>query len=39
VGPIGIALGTIVFALITVNVIQRKRIVREKIRQTRDESA
>lgn len=36
-GPIGIALGTIVFALITVNVIQRKRIMREKIRQTRDE--
>lgn len=37
-GPIGIALGTIVFALLAVNIIQRKRIVREKIRQTRDES-
>jgi len=36
-GPVGIALGTIVLALISVNVIQRKRLMREKIRQTRDE--
>jgi len=36
-GPIGIALGTIVFVLITVNVVQRKRLMREKIRNTRDE--
>lgn len=36
-GPIGIALGTIVFALIIVNVLQRKRIMREKIRSTREE--
>jgi hypothetical protein len=35
-GPIGITLGTIVFALITVNVLQRKRLMREKIRGTRD---
>jgi len=36
-GPVGFALGTIVLALISVNVIQRKRLMREKIRQTRDE--
>jgi len=36
-GPIGIALGVIVVALITVNIAQRKRLVREKIRNTRDE--
>jgi len=36
-GPIGIALGTIVFALITVNIVQRKRLMRDKIRNTRDE--
>lgn len=35
-GPIGIALGVIVFALISVNVLQRKRLVREKIRSARD---
>ena len=35
-GPVGIALGTIVFALITVNVVQRKRLMREKIRSTRE---
>ncbi len=37
-GPIGIALGTIVFAIITVNIVQRKRIMREKIRNTRDQA-
>lgn len=37
-GPIGIALGIIVFALITVNIVQRKRIMREKIRNTRGQS-
>ncbi|MCW9012364.1 MAG: hypothetical protein OQL06_01175 [Gammaproteobacteria bacterium] len=31
-GPIGIALGIIVFSLISVNVLQRKRLMREKIR-------
>ena len=36
-GPIGIALGTIVFGLISVNLFQRKRLVRDKIRNTRDE--
>jgi len=36
-GPVGIALGTIVLALIGVNIAQRKRLVREKIRNTRDE--
>lgn len=36
-GPIGIALGLIVFALITVNIVQRKRLMREKIRMTREE--
>ncbi len=36
-GPIGIALAVIVFVLITVNVIQRKRLMREKIRSKREE--
>lgn len=35
--PVGIALGSIVFVLITVNIIQRKRLMREKIRSTRNE--
>lgn len=35
-GPVGIALGVIIFALISVNVLQRKRLVREKIRSVRD---
>jgi len=37
-GPVGIALGTIILALIGVNIAQRKRLVREKIRNTRDET-
>ncbi|VAW67708.1 FIG00921845: hypothetical protein [hydrothermal vent metagenome] len=36
-GPVGLALGSIVFVLIAVNIIQRKRLVREKIRDTRDD--
>jgi len=36
-GPVGLALGVIVIALISVNIVQRKRIMREKIRETRDE--
>ncbi|HED32793.1 MAG TPA: hypothetical protein ENJ08_01060 [Gammaproteobacteria bacterium] len=35
--PVGIALGSIVFVLITVNIIQRKRLMREKIRAARNE--
>lgn len=35
-GPIGIAFGVIVLSLISVNIIQRKRIMREKIRSARD---
>ncbi len=38
-GPIGIALGVIVFSLISVNIIQRKRLMREKIRSSREDSA
>lgn len=34
--PVGIALGVIIIALISVNVLQRKRLVREKIRSVRD---
>ncbi len=37
-GPVGIALGVIVFALISVNIIQRKRLMREKIRSSREDS-
>jgi len=37
-GPVGIALGGIVFVLISVNIIQRKRLMREKIRQARDDA-
>jgi hypothetical protein len=36
-GPVGIAFGVIVFSLISVNVAQRKRLMREKIRNTRDD--
>ena len=36
-GPVGISLAVIVIALIVVNIIQRKRIMREKILDTRDE--
>jgi len=36
--PVGIALGTIILVLISVNIVQRKRIMREKIRETRDDS-
>jgi hypothetical protein len=35
-GPIGIAFGSIVFALITVNIVQRKRLLRDKIRSSRE---
>lgn len=38
-GPIGLTLGSIVFILITVNIVQRKRLMREKIRTTREEQA
>ncbi|VAW55974.1 FIG00921845: hypothetical protein [hydrothermal vent metagenome] len=36
-GPIGIALGSIVFILIAVNIVHRKRLMREKIRSKREE--
>jgi len=36
-GIIGIALGVILFALITVNVIQRRRLMRNKIRSARQD--
>ncbi|MCW9048240.1 MAG: hypothetical protein OQK46_09205 [Gammaproteobacteria bacterium] len=36
-GPIGLALGIIIFALITVNIIQRKHLIREKIRTNREQ--
>ncbi len=35
--PVGVALGGIVFVLIMVNIIQRKRLMREKIRSTRND--
>ena len=35
--PILIALGIIIFALISVNVLQRRRLMREKIRSTRED--
>lgn len=34
--PIGIALGSIVLVLVAVNIVQRKRLMREKIRDTRN---
>ena len=34
--PVGIAIGTIVFGLISVNIFQRKRLMRDKIRSARD---
>ncbi len=36
-GPVGVALAVIVLALITVNIVQRKRLMREKIRNNREE--
>jgi len=36
--PIGITLGSILLILVVVNIIQRKRLMREKIRETRNES-
>lgn len=36
-GPVGIALGTIVFGLISANLFQRKRLMREKIRSARED--
>lgn len=38
-GPVLIALAIIVFLLITVNVLQRRRLMREKIRNTRDDES
>ena len=37
VGPIGIAVAAIVLTLVTVNVIQRKRLLRPKLRNAHDE--
>ncbi len=34
--PIGIALGSIVLVLVAVNIVQRKRLMREKIRDSRN---
>ena len=36
--PIGIALGSIILILTGVNILQRKRLMREKIREVRDSS-
>lgn len=37
VAPVMLAIGVIIFILISVNVVQRRRIMREKIRSLRDE--
>lgn len=37
--PIMVALGVIVFALISVNVLQRRRLMRDKIRSVRDDES
>lgn len=34
--PVGIAIGTIVFGLISVNIFQRKRLMRDKIKSVRE---
>jgi len=34
--PVGIAIGTILFGLISVNIFQRKRLMRDKIRSARE---
>lgn len=38
IGPIGIAIGLIVFILISVNVVQRKRLLPSKIRNAHEET-
>ncbi len=36
--PIGVALGSIVLVLVVVNIVQRKRLMREKIQNTRNDA-
>jgi len=36
--PIGVALGSIVLVLVAVNIVQRKRLMREKIQDTRNDA-
>ncbi len=39
VGPVGVAVGIVVLALVGVNLVQRRRLLRARIRNARDEQA